>query len=497
MTAEVAILNREAVALAADSAVTLTGPEGRKIYNTANKLFPLSLNEPIAVMVYGSGNFGLTPWETIVKEYRRNLGSNSYSRVEDYADDFIQKLPLFIDPNEQYRRIFETAIWELDNIRKSVKIVLLQRSIKSQRLGKNVIRDEIIAQIEARINELSWYKSIEEISEVSAGKQIKLAVGDWRNFVDECLGDLPSSEKIRQRAKALVRASLRVASPFSSGVVVVGFGTSQLFPALLNYEVDGVTGGKIRVRLLKDIKIGEEDPKGVEWSAFICPFAQVGMIETFINGIHPEYHQVLEDFVDEVIVRFTERFGVQVKRYISTSTHSSLLKEMAEVRSEVVESFQDRLGGYLKDQYSDPIMSIVNLLPKEELAELAESLISLTSLRRRVTPEDEDVGGPIDVAVISKGDGLIWIKRKHYFSSELNLRYLNRNLNPAERKLKSKRYSNPREDKQCLKDLKSHSIKSLGGLLKLSEGIRYPRIHHLRARGPLVGVSLRRYLSRP
>ena len=250
MTAEVAILNREAVALAADSAVTLTGPEGRKIYNTANKLFPLSLNEPIAVMVYGSANFGHTPWETIVKEYRRDFGSNDFSRVEGYADDFIRKLPLFVDPSEQYRRIFETAMWELINIRKSVRIVLLEKSTKSQRLGKKVIRDEVISQIEARINELSRYESIEEISEVSAGKQINLAVGDWRKFVDECLGDLPSSERIRQRAKAMVRASLKVASPFSSGVVVVGFGTSQLFPALLNYEVDGVTGREIRARLL-------------------------------------------------------------------------------------------------------------------------------------------------------------------------------------------------------------------------------------------------------
>ena len=32
----------------------------------------------------------------------------------------------------------------------------------------------------------------------------------------------------------------------------------------------------------------------------------------------------------------------------------------------------------------------------------------------------ETVGGPVDVAVISKGDGFIWIDRKHYFSRELN-----------------------------------------------------------------------------
>jgi hypothetical protein len=43
--------------------------------------------------------------------------------------------------------------------------------------------------------------------------------------------------------------------------------------------------------------------------------------------------------------------------------------------------------------------------------------------------EDETVGGPIDVAVISKGDGLIWIKRKHYFSPELNRQFFVNYLN--------------------------------------------------------------------
>ena len=57
MTAEVVVLNREAVAIAADSAVTLRDPDP-KIYNTANKLFQLSALEPVAIMVYGSAAFG-------------------------------------------------------------------------------------------------------------------------------------------------------------------------------------------------------------------------------------------------------------------------------------------------------------------------------------------------------------------------------------------------------------------------------------------------------
>ena len=46
------------------------------------------------------------------------------------------------------------------------------------------------------------------------------------------------------------------------------------------------------------------------------------------------------------------------------------------------------------------------------------------SLKERVTQPTESVGGAIDVAVISKGDGFIWIKRKRYFDPDLNLRFI-------------------------------------------------------------------------
>lgn len=36
------------------------------------------------------------------------------------------------------------------------------------------------------------------------------------------------------------------------------------------------------------------------------------------------------------------------------------------------------------------------------------------------------VGDIVDVAVISKKDGFVWIKRKHYFNSELNPQFFRR-----------------------------------------------------------------------
>jgi hypothetical protein len=51
MTAEIALLNKEAVALAADSAVTARHERGEKIFVSANKIFALSKYAPVAAMV--------------------------------------------------------------------------------------------------------------------------------------------------------------------------------------------------------------------------------------------------------------------------------------------------------------------------------------------------------------------------------------------------------------------------------------------------------------
>ena len=81
------------------------------------------------------------------------------------------------------------------------------------------------------------------------------------------------------------------------------------------------------------------------------------------------------------------------------------------------------LGYYISPLANISTVKIIGAedgVEKEDLIDVAESLISLTSLKRRMTFAEESVGGPVDVAVISKGDGFIWIKRKHYFDPKLN-----------------------------------------------------------------------------
>ena len=91
MTAEIAVLNGVGVALAADSAVTVSR-EANKIYLSADKLFQLSLNAPVAAMVYGNATLLGVPWETIVKCYRTQLAGRTFPQLEHYRRDFIRFL---------------------------------------------------------------------------------------------------------------------------------------------------------------------------------------------------------------------------------------------------------------------------------------------------------------------------------------------------------------------------------------------------------------------
>ncbi len=90
--------------------------------------------------------------------------------------------------------------------------------------------------------------------------------------------------------------------------------------------------------------------------------------------------------------------------------------------------FHDLMVKFRQEEFVRPITQVIRYLPKEELGGMAEALVSLTSLKCRVSFEQETVGGPVDVAIISKGDGFIWQKRKHYFETTLNPSYLNRQM---------------------------------------------------------------------
>ena len=71
-------------------------------------------------------------------------------------------------------------------------------------------------------------------------------------------------------------------------------------------------------------------------------------------------------------------------------------------------------------QQSLQLPLVVPAMPLQDAIELAEFLVDLTIKFSRFMPGPATVGGPIEIAAISKHEGFRWIKRKYYFDRSLN-----------------------------------------------------------------------------
>lgn len=127
MTAEVAVMNKSAIALAADSAVT----RRNKIYNTANKLFRLSDHHSVGVMVYGGAAFMGIPWESLIKMHRSALGVTSFDTLQESVDEFTtflraQHSRFSKEQREKYVR--SVSVEHLQTIKAAAQAALQHRS---------------------------------------------------------------------------------------------------------------------------------------------------------------------------------------------------------------------------------------------------------------------------------------------------------------------------------------------------------------------------------
>lgn len=421
MTAEIAIMNKEAIALASDSAVTTTGKTDQKIFTSANKLFALSKYHPVGIMVYGSAIFMGVPWETIIKIYRNKLGKKKFNTLKEYANNFIEFLdngnslfPNSVQEEYLYSSIYAYFKFIRDKIEEEVRSKIDERDeITDEAIG--VIVSEIIKE-----HYENWEKT-DNIPSIPKSYN-KNIIDKYEQIIDGAIKEiferLPISKTHLDQLKKIA-ASLFSKFPEGlgkrgiSGVVIAGFGDKDAFPSLESFDIEGIVNNKLKQKEYISAKIG------FRTSASIVPFAQGEMVVTFMEGVDPFYKNVEEIYLSQIFNEYAAIIVDNIKRY--TDEEKKKLKgKLVSIGKQILKDLRKKLGDYREERYISPVTSVVSMLPKDELAAMAESLVSLTSFKRKVTMESETVGGPIDVAVISKGDGFIWIKRKHYFKPELN-----------------------------------------------------------------------------
>jgi len=421
MTAEVAVMNRSAMALAADSLVTVQGrgqtPE--KTYE-ANKLFTLSKHHPVGVMVYGNVHFMEVPWETAVKVYRRQLGRRSFDTVQQYAEDFLSWVSSsdLLSPDERQRRWFAGIL----NSYLEFLDEEIDRAAKAEiDEAAHISHERIVAIVGATIrrhrDELTQNPPRADLPTDFAETLQSTHCNEIDEAISSRIGRKPLSD-VDMRHLREIAASIfcrEVDIPFASGVVVAGFGDREEFPVVRAFSVYGAVNGKLISRLNTQDSVDRG-------TVAVIPFAQRDVADTFLRGMDGEALDTIVHYQEMLFYRLPSIIADNID--CDEDAKSTLESRLQAATSIAMESFRERLLAWLRKRHIDPLLEVLSVVPKEELADLAESLVSLTSVKRKMSMGLETVGGPIDVAIISKGDGFVWIRRKHYFDPKLNAAFL-------------------------------------------------------------------------
>ncbi len=396
--------------MAADSAVTIG--DHAAIHNSVNKLFSISRVAPVGIIIYGNADFMSVPMEIIIKQYKKHLGDKTFDKLEDYKESFIE----FLEDNSDLLRL---------NINEHIYIHSIFNSIFT------IIRNEYNNYLQEskttieKFNINNFFPSVIEILD----KHIKNQIYNFSEHLhekykdsfftlirnDNLLKDLSDKkvDELFEKTCFLLNSNSDLDSNCYLGFTIAGYGENEIYPSLFHLHFYSMINGKLKYITVNESTISENN------NSFILPLAQTDVMQTFLFGID---HSFIDNLCDQIPNEIFKCVASIDAHLIAPNNREEVSKKMGQAAVNLFHS----LWNIILENYWGPIKKSTSLLPLEEMALLAESMINITSVRRKVINDPDyfgTVGGPIDVAVITKGDGLIWLKRKHYFDKDYNPQY--------------------------------------------------------------------------
>ncbi|NOX93678.1 MAG: hypothetical protein GXP04_00865 [Alphaproteobacteria bacterium] len=424
MTSEIVLMNRQAVAMAADSAVTISGDRYLKTYQSVDKLFPLVDGQPVAVMIYNNAEIMSTPWETVISLYREQARGRPLATVSAYAEDFMEFLsgnPDLFPAEHQDTEFFKVV---------AVVFTILAEEFdyqvqKFQQSKAGSVRDHLSAMFEFVVGQLhADYQQCADdtprgdLSCFPGGmsEQVRRRYGnEIDQLIDSLLGSLRNeysglafSEETKGRLREIAVFAVTKDAFFEhyTGVVFAGFGAREKFPSMRSYLTSSVILGILKRKRDRQADISADS------GPVFQPFAQDRMIRTFLTGmdqhlrmfIYGETLKLSSGLVTDVVSNTPNLTDAQRNTIYQNYSQNNLRHALHE--------FFRSVDNYQYAVHTRPILRAINSLPKKELGETAASLIKLNSFQQKVMNSIETVGGPIDVAVITRNGGLEWKREK-------------------------------------------------------------------------------------
>jgi hypothetical protein len=414
MTSEIAVMNQRAVALAADSAVTLIDGGTVVVRNDQRKLYNLVGGQPVGVMFFGVADMMGHPWEHLIEHYQKVVKPGSKPHIRDYATGFVgmlDNLEEFFPKNRQrdeYKRLLASVFRYIFHLAQ-----YLRESGGEERanISDATILEEAIERVwrDYQFREDGSPRGDLACFPGGFGEKVRR---DYAADADEVIAygfqpfglSKPSLQHLREIAVFAVVKDLFLEDV--TGLVFAGFGADERYPVVTTWFVSAIIGGIVkRAEASFDQIDGDTRSK-------IRVFADSEVTNAFIRGIdfnlerrvYGALNMLMHGLVDQVIGAFPSA-DAATKDNVRRQFQSAYIPQYFDV-------FRAIIGDYQQHAYINPVLRVLEIASRTELAETARELVSLNVFKKRIMAQKQTVGGAIDVAIISREGGFQWHSRQ-------------------------------------------------------------------------------------
>lgn len=401
MTSQLILLNGFGVALASDSAMTLGN---KRTYETAEKVIPLPAPHRIAVLHSGSVTIHGMPYSVLVNEWANTLGTTPLRTVALYRQNFLS----WLNDNHDWvtpGRATEDFMYQLKDI----------YHIIWKKIQENIDTDAAESDQQAKCLEIFT----EYTNTYSGFTSLTHSEDDWTNQAYAIIekevtesqnywfDDIPMNEQIKSQINTFTHLYLERGHFLNrAGLAFAGFGEKQLLPSYANVDIGGIMNESLLYE--HDGELSAEPGNSGYFG--ICPIGQKDSIDLVLKGLDYRLVEIATDAVVKVLFKPAD----------GTDSPPANEKEDTEPGVEVDPEFSQRIFTAIEESFEEwsenkyvrGLRGAIASLPVASLATVARSLIEVQSLSQTITGEMGTVGGPIDVATISREHGFQWVRHK-------------------------------------------------------------------------------------
>lgn len=416
MTAQIVVLNQRGASVASDSLVTFGRSDTLRTMNAADKMFDAGPGHSVAVLHSGAAQFMQIHFEVLIAQWRRSLG-DPLPTLSDYATSYcswlVEQKHLF--GGEPQDAMFT---WLLDDVYLSIHRELRRRltgdSLYDEPWDTIDVKAAVNSVVTARAETLAGGDMLPGIDVDATAEWVLERTDRISASFDWIFNDVPRTEaadRILLEEIPLLVVTRAVPWEVDATVVFVGYGAHDTFPSYTSVIITGIINDTLMVRPFIDAQMTAQS-RGI-----ITTFGQDEAVQTFIraynydflSAAHKRLDSVLDDLLDSDTVTPAEDAG-------DTEDDAGADSEEPKSRSAYHQELDDDFTNVSWEGFVKPMLDTVSVLSPSDMLRMAESLIGIQALRAATSTGLPSVGGPIDLALITRNEGVQWVRRKDHLT---------------------------------------------------------------------------------